>query len=136
MARFQHSSRMHSHAHKSLRLRGDVVHTFGTLLTPLAIALVALGFYLLGTAVAEPLTSNAALLLIASIILALGFVLLSYLLRTAMVSHNRPHVRRIRIRTLFEEQPTQSRTVVVAPAEPHGTLPFQRSYVDSARIRR
>jgi len=135
MERFRHSSRTHSHAHKSLRLRGDVVHTFGTLLTPLAIALVALGFYLLGNAVANPLSSNAASLLFASIILALGFVLLSYLLRTAMASHQRPPTERVRIRNSYADSPNSTQTIVVASAEP-GILPFQRSYVDSARIRR
>jgi len=117
-------------------LRGDVVHTFGTLLTPLAIALVALGFYLLGNAVANPLSSNAASLLFASIILALGFVLVSYLLRTAMASHQRPHEKRIRISHAYGATPEPSQTIVVTHAQPSGSLPFQRSYVDSARIRR
>jgi small-conductance mechanosensitive channel len=136
MTQSRSSSRIRSRTHKSLRLRGDAVHTFGTLLAPLAIGLVALGFYLLGTAVAEPLSSNAALVLVASILLALGFVLLSYLLRTAMISHRRPHARRMRIRERLEEQPAEAHSIVVAPAEPPGKLPFQRSYVDSARIRR
>jgi divalent metal cation (Fe/Co/Zn/Cd) transporter len=131
----QHAQHRHR-VHESLRTRGDAVHTFGSLLMPLALALVALGFYLLGSAVANPLSANSASMMVASIILALGFVLLSYLLRTAMNSNRRTRTPRIRVRKLRRETVEALHTVVVRPPDTPGPLPFQRSYVDSARIRR
>jgi hypothetical protein len=124
-----------SHQEKSLRLRGDVVHTFGTLLTPTAIGLVVLGFYLLGSAVAQPLTANSGSVLAASLILALGFVMLSYLLRNAMAARHQVDVERVRVPRRRRDAHGPARTVVVAQ-EPVSSLPFQRGYIDSARIRR
>lgn len=124
-----------SHLEKSLRLRGDVVHTFGTLLTPMAIGLVVLGFYLLGSAVAQPLTANSGSVLAASLILALGFVMLSYLLRNAMAARHQKDVEHVRAPRRRREAPGPARTVVVA-RESVSSLPFQRGYIDSARIRR
>jgi hypothetical protein len=105
------------------------------LLTPMAIGLVVLGFYLLGSAVAQPLTANSGSVLAASLILALGFVMLSYLLRNAMAARHQVDVERVRVPRRRRDAHGPARTVVVAQ-EPVSSLPFQRGYIDSARIRR
>lgn len=128
------SRRSTSHLEKSLRLRGDVVHTFGTLLTPFAIALVVLGFYLLGTAVGQPLAANSNSVLAASLILALGFVMMSYLLRNAMALRHQAHVERVRMSGRGREARRPTGTAVVA--QDTASLPLPVRYVDSARIRR
>jgi hypothetical protein len=124
------------HAHKPLRIRGGVVHTFATLLAPLAISLVFLGFYLLGSAVAHPLTADSVSLIVASIILALGFLLLSYLLRTAMASLHLARTERSRGHNLLAEPSAILPSGVEQDPHASATLAFHRSYVDSARIRR
>jgi hypothetical protein len=124
------------HAHKPLRIRGGVAHTFGTLLAPLAISLVSLGFYLLASAVAHPLTADSVSLIVASIILALGFLLLSYLLRTAVVSRHLARTGRPRGHNLFADPSAIPPSDVAQSPHAPATLPFHRSYVDSARIRR
>ena len=124
------------HLQRRPRLRADGVHTFGVYLFPMAVVLVAFGFYLLGSAVSEPLSSNSASVLVASIFLSLGFVLLSYLLRTAMSANHRTRTIRFRVRIPQQEGPSRPRTIVVKPPETAGGLPYQRSDVDSAWIRR
>lgn len=85
-----------SRPRRNLRARGDILHTFGTLLATLAMGLVAAGFYLLGSAFLHPVTADSALLLVAALMLSLGFVVLSYLLRSAVATQPsrrppRPH---------------------------------------------
>lgn len=117
-------------------MRGDIAHTFGTLLTPASIALVALGFYLLGSAFAHPLTADSAVLLTASIVLSLGFLLLSYLLRSAVIATNFRHS--MQRRGTPPKSSSRADTLPAAThAEEHSTPPAShRLHVDSARYRR
>jgi|GEM_PF-2226938 hypothetical protein len=125
---------------RNLRLRADALRTFGPLLAPVALGLVALGFYLLGSAVAHPLSANSSQLLSAALILSLGFVLLSYLLRAAVTAA--PHRTGTPLR---RASPMHSaRTQVLPPpgvppdsdVQPASSLPFHRMYVDRARVQR
>lgn len=112
------------------------MHTFGALLAPVALLLVAFGFYLLASAFAQPHAADSVLLLAASMILSLGFLLLSYLLRSAM-SGEPP-------RRAAHRRPAQQEDLPVPPPMPafkkdpqsDPSLAFHRIYVDSARIRR
>jgi len=118
---------------RNLRACGDALHTFGTLTAPLAIGLIAVGFYLLGTAFLHPVAADSASLIVAALLLSLGFVLVSYLLRSAMSAQARGRVSRpscLRPER-FADQP---------PPQPHPgekcdiPLPSHRIYVDRARI--
>lgn len=130
------SRRIPRRVKRTLRVRGDAAHTFGTLLTPLAVALVALGFYLLGSAFSHPLTADSGVLLTASIVLALGFVLLSYLLRSAMTAASSPHSAPSRRNTAGNSPRERAGPTTTYTEEPAAPLSFHRVYVDSARIRR
>jgi hypothetical protein len=134
MARLFPPRRKDSRLQRTLRVRGDVMHTFGTLLTPLAIALVALGFYLLGSAFSHPLTTDAGVLIAASFLLSLGFVLLSYLLRSLVTG--RPSWRAVRRQPSLNEDLPPPPQIPAFQKEPEPPLPFHRIYVDSARVRR
>lgn len=71
------------HSRKALCVRADAAHTFGTLLTPLALASVLLGFLLLQQALSHPLTTDGIAVIFPSVLLAAGLILLSYLLRSS-----------------------------------------------------
>lgn len=123
-------------APRNLRTRGDALHTFGTLLAPLAMGLVAAGFYVLGSAFLHPLTADSASVLVAALALALGFVLLSYLLRSAMASQPSRRAPRVR-QSVFKGSPSKMpQPVSSAKTESQMQLPSHRTYVDRARILR
>lgn len=81
-----HARRASRSHHKTLRVQADVPHTFGTLLIPLAIFLVAWGIFLVERAIANPLASDIASVLFGSVVLACGLLLVSYLIRSVRVS--------------------------------------------------
>jgi len=126
-------SRRHSHRkQRALRVRGDVVHTFGTLLTPCALGCMILGFYLLGSAFKDPLAADSTMLLTASLLLSLGFMLTSYILRSAM-SGIRSGTG-IRTARSGPEKPAAPPLGDERVAE--SPLPFRSTYTDPARVRR
>jgi hypothetical protein len=129
------SSRLaHSHR-KTLRAQGDVPHTFGTLLTPLALLLMAAGGYQLDRMIAHPLESDAAAILFGSVELACGLLLGLYLLRAVRISAPPNAI----------EQPGETKAAIARPRHQSAILvtkeapaprPFHRYYVDGARISR
>ena len=124
------------HTHRrTLRAQADVPHTFGPLLIPLALILVAGGAYQLERTTGDPLQSDAASILFASVTLACGLLLALYLLRSA----------RVALPPQPGEQADARESVVAPPARPSAkplareTLPprsFHTHYVDGARISR
>ncbi|HWZ96796.1 MAG TPA: hypothetical protein VN025_03475 [Candidatus Dormibacteraeota bacterium] len=120
--------------HRTLRVQADVLHTFGPLLIPLAVILVIWGGFQLERSIAHPLESDAASILFGSVILACGFLLVSYLLRSIRIFKS-PQARADE--NLMEQpasQPVSRRTKTLPHAPP--PRPFHRFYVDSARISR
>jgi len=71
----------HSHAPKPLVVRGGLGRTFGSLASFLAFTLIAGGSYLLADAFAHPVDAQAAGLIVAAFVIALGLLLLFYLLK-------------------------------------------------------
>jgi hypothetical protein len=108
------------------------MHTFGTLLIPLAFACVSLGFYLLGSELRHPLVADSAMLLTSSILLSLGFLLLSYLLRSSMAGKHAARSLRPQngVGEARQKSGEMERRLTEAPQS------FHRRYVDSARVRR
>lgn len=120
-------------ARRNLRVCGDGLHTFGTLTGPLAIGLIAAGFYLLGAAFLHPVAADSASLILGALLLSLGFVLVSYLLRSAMASQVRTRVSppaRLVPETFSDRPPQQLRS----DSQQDIPLPSHRMYVDRARI--
>lgn len=118
---------------RSLRACGDGLHTFGTLTAPLAIGLISAGFYLLGAAFLHPVAADSASLILAALLLSLGFVLVSYLLRSAMSAQVRRRVvppARLAPETFSARPPQQLRS----DKQQDIPLPSHRMYVDRARI--
>ncbi|HLZ10953.1 MAG TPA: hypothetical protein VKP58_00065 [Candidatus Acidoferrum sp.] len=125
-----HTSRS-PHAHRrTLRVQADVPHTFGTLLIPLALLLVAVGGYQLEKTIAHRLESDVAAILFGSVALACGLLLALYLLRSVRLSASPAdedetrvaHISRLPAIPLAKEAPPPR--------------PFHRYYVDGARISR
>jgi hypothetical protein len=120
---------------KTLRAQADVPHTFGTLLIPLALLLVAGGGFQLERTIARPLESDVAAILFGSVALACGLLLGLYLLRS--------------LRTAAPSQPSEqsnseesalAQPILPAkkslPREAPPPQPFHRYYVDAAHISR
>src|SRR5882672_1693677 len=81
---------MHRHPprsrHKTLRVQADVPHTFGPLLIPFAIQLLAWCGFQLEHSITHPLESDLAPILFGSVVLASGLLLVSYFLRSVRIS--------------------------------------------------
>jgi hypothetical protein len=119
--------------HKTLRVQADVPHTFGTLLIPLALILVAWGIFLVERTIANPLASDVSGILFGSVVLACGLLLIAYLVRAVRVSaisrsqENRVHVERLKPRLIV-------RRAVSAEKVSPSSHSFHRGYVDDVRI--
>ena len=118
---------------KALRVRADVPHTFGTLLTPLALGLILWGLYLLERTIAHPLQEDASSILFGSVIMAAGLILLGYLLNSIHISvrSQRHATPALQVAAL----PSSRRKIDPASPEP-APHPFHSIYVDHVRISR
>ena len=120
---------------RTLRAQADVPHTFGTLLIPLALLLVAGGGYQLERTIARPLESDAASILFGSVTLACGLLLSLYMfrsLRTAAPSQSSEQANSRKSALAQPSLPPKKSLAREAPPP----QPFHRHYVDEARISR
>lgn len=118
---------------KTLRVQADVPHTFGTLLIPLALALLAGGIFLVQLPLADPLGAGAESVLLGSVVLASGLLLVAYLLRSV----RRTALARAKERNSEGDEPMRLavvRRTRISNTTPSPALPFQRVYVDDVRI--
>ncbi|HTT33476.1 MAG TPA: hypothetical protein VMH48_07735 [Methylomirabilota bacterium] len=125
----------HSHVPKPLVVRGGLGRTFGSLASFLALTLIAGGSYILADAFSHPVNAQAAGLIAAAFVIALGLLLLFYLLkprRTGRAAKRRTH----------SHLSVNAMTAVARPAaqaaarhDSRGDLAYQRVYVDHSRIR-
>lgn len=123
------------HAPKPLVVRGGLGRTFGSLASFLALTLIAGGSYILADAFAHPVDAQAAGLITAAFVIALGLLLLFYLLkprRTAGAARRRTH-RHLSVNAMRAVARPASQ--VAASQDPHADLAYQRIYVDHSRIR-
>ena len=119
--------------HKTLRVRADVPHTFGTLLIPLALILVVWGIFLVERTIANPLASDFSGILFGSVVLACGLLLVSYLIRAVRISA----IARAQEKSMPAEQPKPRpvvRRVSPPPKATSAVRPVDRVYVDDVRI--
>lgn len=118
---------------KTLRVQADVPHTFGTLLIPLALALVAGGLFLVERPLSDPLGAGIESVLLGSVVLASGLLLVAYLLRSirvsAMAKHKEKNLEVAEPKRLTIVHRTRSSNTASIPAS-H----FERVYVDHVHI--
>jgi len=120
---------------RTLRAQADVPHTFGTLLIPLALLLVAGGAYQLERTIARPLESDAASILFGSVTLACGLLLSLYMFRSLRAAAPSQSSEQANPREFAFVQPLLPPKKSLARETPP-PQPFHRHYVDEARISR
>jgi len=120
---------------RTLRAQADVPHTFGTLLIPLALLLVAGGVYQLERTIARPLESDAASILFGSVALACGLLLSLYMFRSLRTAAPSQSSGQANSRKVALAQPSLLSRKSLARETPP-PQPFHRHYVDEARISR
>ncbi len=119
---------------RTLRAQADVPHTFGSLLIPLSVFLLAGGGYQLERSIAHPLESDAAAILFGSVALACGLLLGLYLLRSIHASALSQPTERTDGIEIPSARPARSSVLpIVKEAPPRH---FHGHYVDGARISR
>ncbi len=121
---------------RSLAVRGGLAHTFGSLAGFLVVSFLCWGIYILEDAFANPLDAGAAAIISAAFIIAVGVILLFYLLKPGMKPRAAPHVRATHLAA------APDRPYYIPPprgtahhADLRGNLSYQRFYVDPFRIR-
>jgi hypothetical protein len=110
-----------------------VPHTFGTLLIPLALALVAGGLFLVERPMADPLGAGTESVLLGSVVLASGLLLVAYLLRSvriaAMAKRSEKNPEVFEPKRLAVVRRSSASNAISVPAHP-----LERAYVDHVRI--
>jgi hypothetical protein len=124
-------------AHKSLVVRGGLVHTFGGLAGFLGVTFLCWGLYILEEAFADPLDPGAAALICGAFILTLAATLLFFLIKPRKRPRPADHDRAIdspvpAARPLFNPVATAVRQ---NQNSLRNDLPYQRFYVDHSCIR-
>ena len=120
---------------RTLRAQADVPHTFGTLLIPLALLLVAGGVYQLERTIARPLESDAASILFGSVALACGLLLSLYMFRSLRTAAPIQSSEQANSEKYALAEPIRPAKKSLARESP-SPQPFHRHYVDEARISR
>ena len=121
---------------RSLAVRGGLAHTFGSLAGFLVVSFLCWGIYILEDAFANPLEAGAAAIISAAFIIAVGVILLFYLLKPGMKPRAAPRVRATHLAAAPDRPyyvPPPSGTA--HHADLRGNLSYQRFYVDHFRIR-
>ena len=119
---------------RTLRARADVPHTFGTLLIPLSVILLAGGGYQLERSIAQPLESDVAAILFGSVVFACGLLLGLYMLRSVHASAPPQSTQRTDEIIIPSARPVRSSALPIVEEVPR--RPFHGHYVDGARISR
>src|SRR5258708_18897626 len=78
---------------RSLAVRGGLAHTFGSLAGFVVVSFLCWGIYILQDAFANPLNAGGAAIISAAFIIAVGVILLFYLIKPGMRLHPPAHVR-------------------------------------------
>jgi hypothetical protein len=120
---------------KSLVARAGLARTFGGLASFLAVTFLCAGIYLLEDAFANPIAAQAAALIAAAFIIALGTILLYYLISPGKKPG--PSVQKRPQRPVSLPKPQFFEEVPIAARQDNGRtdLAYQRIYVDHSRIR-
>lgn len=121
------------HPEKSLAVRGGAMRTFAGIAAFLTLALLSVGAYLIEEEFAHPLAAQSIGLFTAAFILATGAVLLFYLIQPG--KNRWRNATRPMVAISGDWIAWTARSTTAACYEQRRDLPFQRWYVDPARIR-
>lgn len=123
------------HPAPPLALRGGLARTFGGLAAFLVVTFLCWGIYLLEDAFVNPLAAQAVALIFGAFIIALGTILLFYLIkpgsRYRMANRQRPGSSA----SLPEREFLEEVSLMVRANDGREDLVYQRVYKDHSRIR-
>jgi hypothetical protein len=123
-----------AHPAKSLAARGGTKRTFGSIAVFFALTFMCLGAYMIEEQFANPIAAQPTGLFAAAVTLAMGAVLLCYLLRPRKNKwHNGVHRRTVLV--FPDRTPATVRRASINCCEQRSDLTYQRWYVDAVRIR-
>jgi|SRR5467141_2950778 len=122
-------------AHKSLVVRGGLVHTFGGLAGFLGVTFLCWGLCILEEAFADPLDTGAAALICGAFILTLAAMLLFFLIKPRKRPRPASNDRAIDSPVPAALPLFNPVVTVVRQDNLRNNLPYQRFYVDHSRIR-
>jgi hypothetical protein len=118
---------------RSLVVRGGLVRTFGSLAGFLVVSFLCWGIYILADAFANPINAGAAAVICAAFIIAVGVILLFFLLKPRMRTRATAHDG------IADSAAARPSLHLSERAARHGDsrndLAYQRFYVDHSRIR-
>ena len=128
------TARVAAHPAKSLAARGGTKRTFGSIAIFFALTFMCLGLYMIEEQFANPIAAQPTSLFAAAVTLAMGAILLCYLLRPRK---NKWHngARRRPLLVFPDRLGWTARRAAVNCSEERKDLTYQRGYVDAVRIR-
>lgn len=117
----------------SLAIRGGLARTFGSLAGFLVVSFLCCGIYILADVFANPINAGAAAVICAAFAIAMGAMLLFYLLKQGVRARASAHAD-----TAESAAAQLSFFASTRPEPPPGVrnnLPYHRFYIDHSRIR-
>jgi hypothetical protein len=123
-----------AHPVKSLAARGGTKRTFGSIVVFFALSCMCLGAYMIEDQFANPIAAQPTGLFAAAVTLAMGALLLCYLIRPRKNRwHNGVHRRPVLV---FQDRVAwTARRAAVDCSNERRDLTYQRCYVDAVRSR-
>ena len=125
----------HFQVPQPLVVRGGLGRTFGSLAIFLSLTLLALGGYILADAFAHPVDAQAAGLITAAFVIALGLLLLFYLLKPRGSSGDIRRRRQGYLSKRTNRSSSDDLRITARGNDSRADLAYQRVYVDHSRIR-
>ena len=123
---------LESRSSRSLVARGGLARTFGSLAGFIVVSFLFWGIYILADAFANPIDAGAAAVICAAFIIAVGAILLFYLLKPGMRERATAHA------CIADSTAAPSSffpSAVARQADVRNNLAYQRFYIDHSRIR-
>lgn len=117
----------------SLAVRGGLARTFGGLAGFLVVSFLCCGIYILADAFANPINAGAAAVICAAFVIAMGAILLFYLLKQGVQARTAAHVHTAE--SAAAQSSIFASTKPEPPAAVRNNLAYHRSYIDHSRIR-
>ena len=117
----------------SLAVRGGLARTFGSLVGFLVVSFLCCGIYILADAFANPINASAAAVICAAFAIAMGAILLFYLLKQGVQARASAHAH--------SAESADAQVSFFASTKPppqeavRNNLAYHRSYIDHSRIR-
>jgi hypothetical protein len=119
----------------TLAFRGGLVRTFGGLATFLVLTFLCSGIYILEDTFSDPLAAQAAALISGAFAIALGTILLFYLLKPGSATKKISHKQQGHEALRMEPQYVQELSLSDSREETRVDSMYQRVYVDHSRVK-